>query len=94
MKNMSMRRVKIIIFGRVQGVGFRYFVQEQANKFEIKGYVRNLPGGEVEIDAEGEQSKLKVFITICKKGHRLSSIDDCVIHDIPYFGFQQFSIKH
>ncbi|TLX77090.1 acylphosphatase [Labilibacter sediminis] len=89
-----MRRVRIIVYGRVQGVGFRYFVQEQAKQHGIKGYVRNLPNGEVEIDAEGEHSSLQTFIQTCKKGSRLSSIDDIVIHHIPIYGFQLFSIKH
>ena len=89
-----MRRVRIIVYGRVQGVGFRYFVQEQAKQYGVKGYVRNLPNGQVEIDAEGEHSSLQEFILLCKKGSRLSTVNDCVIHDIPYFGFLQFSIKH
>jgi acylphosphatase len=89
-----MRRVKMIVCGRVQGVGYRYFVQEQANQHGIKGYVRNLPGGEVEIDAEGERSSLSIFISGCQKGPGHSSIDDMVIHDIQPFGFEGFVIKY
>lgn len=88
-----MRRVRIIIYGRVQGIGFRYFIKKQADTYGIKGYVRNLPGGEVEIDAEGEQNKLTDFIANCKSGSGLSRIDDYVLHEIPYFGFQHFSIN-
>jgi acylphosphatase len=88
-----MRRVKIIICGRVQGVGYRYFVQEKAIEMGIKGYVRNLPGGEVEIDAEGERSIMEIFILTCKEGPTLSQISDCMVHDIPIYGFTAFSIK-
>ncbi len=89
-----MRRVRIIVCGRVQGVGYRYFVQKKALLFDIKGYVRNLPGGEVEVDAEGERSCLTDFIFHCKEGPRLSDIKNCYIHDIPFYGFNHFSIKH
>ncbi|MCW3806546.1 acylphosphatase [Plebeiibacterium marinum] len=89
-----MRRVKMIVSGRVQGVGYRYFVQEQAREHGIKGYVRNLPGGEVEIDAEGERSSLGIFIVDCKKGPALSKILDCMIHDITPYGFERFLIRH
>ncbi len=88
-----MRRVRMIVCGRVQGVGYRYYVQAQAQHFGIKGYVRNLPSGEVEVDAEGERSSLSHFILHCKKGPTLSDIKNCYIHDIPYFGFKQFSVK-
>ncbi len=89
-----MRRVKMIVSGRVQGVGYRYYVQDQAKQHGIKGYVRNLPGSEVEIDAEGERSSLGIFITDCKKGPRFSDIIDCMIQEITPYGFDQFSIKH
>ncbi|MGQ1785493.1 MULTISPECIES: acylphosphatase [unclassified Saccharicrinis] len=88
-----MRRVRMIVCGRVQGVGYRYFVLAQAQEHGIKGYVRNLPGGEVEVDAEGERNNLANFILGCKKGSRMSDVQGCFIHDIPYFGFQHFNIK-
>ncbi len=89
-----MRRVKLIVCGRVQGVGYRFFVREKALAHGIKGYVRNLPGGEVEIDAEGNRDALSGFINVCKQGPRMSEVNDYFIHDIPFFGFDHFSIKH
>ncbi|WP_066630342.1 acylphosphatase [Labilibacter marinus] len=89
-----MRRVRMIICGRVQGVGYRYYVQEKAKQNGIKGYVRNLPGGEVEVDAEGDRNELSTFILQCKEGPHLSEINNCYIHDIPLYGFEHFYIKH
>jgi acylphosphatase len=63
-----MKRVKIIISGQVQGVGFRYYVKNQARSYSIKGFVRNLANGSVEVDAEGEQTNLHHFMEQCKKG--------------------------
>ena len=47
--------------GRVQGVGFRYTTREMASQFDVKGYVQNLPDGQVLIVAEGQKSELDAF---------------------------------
>ncbi len=89
-----MRRVKMIVSGKVQGVGYRYYVKEQAKHYGIKGYVRNLPGGDVEIDAEGDRNSLNYFIINCTKGPRFSGVTDYMLRDITPFGFSLFCIKH
>ena len=58
---MSRRRMHIFYAGRVQGVGFRYTVKTVAAGFDIKGTVRNLPDGRVELVAEGDSAELKAF---------------------------------
>ena len=88
-----MKRVRIIIDGRVQGVGFRYYVSKQANEHDIKGYVRNLFDGRVEIDAEGETDRLNHFMIDCRKGSTMARVDEFIVHDVPNFGFSKFSIK-
>lgn len=45
---------RYLIRGRVQGVGFRFFVEDLAARENVRGYVRNLPDGRVEVVAEGE----------------------------------------
>lgn len=47
--------------GRVQGVGFRNFTKKNAKALNLKGHVKNLPNGKVELDAEGPKDKLKCF---------------------------------
>lgn len=54
-------RVRWIVRGRVQGVGFRAFTQDLARRVRLRGFVRNLPTGEVEIQAEGGEDALRVF---------------------------------
>ncbi len=88
-----MKRVRIIIDGRVQGVGFRYYVSSRAVEHDIKGYVRNLYDGRIEIDAEGDSDKLNRFLIDCRKGSPTSRIDEFIVHDVPNFGFNNFSIK-
>ena len=54
-------RLRLIISGRVQGVGFRFSAYDEATSLAVAGFVRNLPGGEVEIVAEGPREKLKML---------------------------------
>lgn len=48
--------------GRVQGVGFRYHTLQIAKEFDTSGYVRNLPDGRVQLEAEGHQQEVNAFI--------------------------------
>ena len=54
-----MQTLHVRIRGRVQGVGFRWFVREEARRLGLSGWVTNLPGGEVEVRAGGERSSLE-----------------------------------
>lgn len=49
--------------GRVQGVGFRYQTLQVAKGFEVAGFVRNLPDGRVQLEAEGQPAEVKAFVT-------------------------------
>lgn len=59
--------------GRVQGVGFRYFVFENAVKLEITGWVRNRWDGSVEVLAEGNQENLNQLLRIIQRGPRVNT---------------------
>lgn len=89
-----MQRIKVMIDGRVQGVGYRYFVHQQANRHQITGYVKNIPGGRVEIDAEGEPEKLNEFLKICSKGPSMARVDIFQRHPVTPFGYTRFRILH
>ena len=58
---VNRRRMQVIYSGQVQGVGFRYTVKTVATGFEVTGTVRNLPGGQVEMIAEGAREELEAF---------------------------------
>nr|WP_156830644.1 acylphosphatase [Methylobacter marinus] len=70
-----MRKVKILVSGRVQGVYFRAFTQNKARQLNVKGYARNLPDGRVEIIAEADNSILEEFIKWCAKGPLTARVD-------------------
>ena len=62
------KRINIIVSGHVQGVFFRAHVMYIAKKLGLKGFVRNLLDGNVEIIAEGPEGNLKELLEFCKKG--------------------------
>ena len=63
-----MKTVKAIASGKVQGVGFRVHTQQKAQQFGIKGYVRNLNNGDVEIIATGEVAAVNELLKWAKSG--------------------------
>lgn len=78
-----MRKVKILVSGRVQGVYFRVFTQNKAKHFAIKGSVKNLPDGRVEIIAEAPESiTIEKFIKWCQKGPITARVDDIEIAEL------------
>ena len=55
-------KAEIVVQGVVQGVGYRFFVLNQARLFDVKGYVRNMPNGTVQVVAEGKKGIVQDFI--------------------------------
>ncbi|MCX7726113.1 MAG: acylphosphatase [Chitinispirillaceae bacterium] len=80
---MERRRIGIIVSGRVQGVGFRFFTRNCARKYNISGWVRNCDDGSVEIEAEGEKDKIENFTEEIKKGPPSSRVTDVKICELP-----------
>ena len=67
-------RVRAIVKGIVQGVGYRYFAVREAVKLGLNGYVKNLYDGNVETVAEGKREEIDKFIIRLKKGPSLSRV--------------------
>ena len=76
------RKVKILVTGRVRGVYFRAFTQKKANQLSIKGYAKNLPDGRVEIIAEADAVTIEKFITWCHKGPITARVDQVEITEL------------
>ncbi len=64
----------IFVTGKVQGVGFRSTVRKKAVIHQIRGYVRNLPDGRVEICAQGNEEQIDAFLSAVEAGPGLGSI--------------------
>ena len=72
----NIKTYKVLLSGRVQGVGFRYFTESVASKYGINGYIGNTIDKKVEIVAQGEDEELKQFFEEIKKGPAFSIITD------------------
>ncbi|MDX9868995.1 MAG: acylphosphatase [Kiritimatiellia bacterium] len=69
-----MKRLHLQVFGRVQGVGYRFNCYRQACSLGLTGWVRNLPDGSVEIMAEGPPAALNAFAAWCRKGPAFADV--------------------
>jgi len=89
-----MKRACIIAKGTVQKVGYRDFVQDIARSLEIKGYVKNLRDGSVEIVAEGSEDVIEEFIEKIKPEYEplISVTDISVVYEEPTGEFEYFDI--
>lgn len=70
-------KVHLMISGRVQGVGFRFFCVDAARQYGVRGWVRNTADGGVEIMAEGEEANLKSFVRECRRGPYSARVQSC-----------------
>ena len=68
------KRIQSTVHGRVQGVGFRYFVLDNAKRLNLTGWTRNRFNRTVEVVAEGENENLLQFLQVLRKGHRSSQV--------------------
>lgn len=83
------------ISGRVQGVGFRAFVQYWARQLGLKGWVRNTPAGTVQCFAEGPTSELDTLLTRLQTGPPGSHVMEVAPRDFPKdILAEQFEIRH
>ena len=82
-------RYRVVITGLVQGVGFRYFVQERAESLGITGWVRNLRDGRVEAEIEGESELIAMLIDAMREGPTFSHVERVI--PFPLSGGKQFA---
>jgi acylphosphatase len=84
----------IIVYGRVQGVGFRYFVQAVAERLSLTGSVCNCPDSTVEIFVAGSPRRIEEFIQQVKKGPSLARVHHLDIRELPDpQGYRSFTIE-
>ena len=82
-----------VVYGLVQGVNYRYFVQRHAEAIGLTGYARNLDDGSVEVVAEGEKDKLQQLIAKLKTGSRAAHVERVDVEWLEYSGkYRQFDI--
>jgi len=83
----------IIVTGRVQGVGFRYYTKLKADELSLRGWVQNLPDGSVEIIVQGDPENINAFIEWCHSGPSSSNVNKLDYRESKLEAFSDFRIR-
>ncbi len=85
-------RIRLKLYGSVQGVGFRYFVREVAVSSQLTGWVRNMDDGSVEAVLDGKDDDVNYALEMCKRGPPSATVRRFVVtredDSIPMKGFR------
>lgn len=89
------RAIHLLIDGRVQGVGFRWFARKAGRELGLTGKVRNLPDGRVEVHAAGPAENLALLVDRLREGppaSRVTSIQEEELPNVP--AWESFDVDH
>jgi acylphosphatase len=87
-------RVMVTVKGVVQGVNFRHFTRQNAIRFDVKGWVQNLPDGSVEGCFEGDEANVRALVDWCRLGPGSSRVDEVQVVRDEFTGeFDDFAIR-
>lgn len=85
---------QIRVTGTVQGVGYRYFAQKNANRYQLTGYAMNMPDGSVKLIAQGHDPQLEAFIGCLESGPRFASVESISVDGLDetetYYNFEVY----
>ncbi|MCU0450080.1 MAG: acylphosphatase [Bernardetiaceae bacterium] len=87
-----MRHYILLISGKVQGCHFRVSAKSKAESLGIKGLVKNLPTGEVYVEAEGPDERLEEFVQWCEEGPCFAQVKNVNIKEVALKGFKCFEV--
>lgn len=88
------KSIRLYITGTVQGVFFRSFIKTNAEKFNVKGFTRNLEDGRIEVFLEGDSNDVNKMAELCKHGPKHSIINKVEIKPERFQDFNTFKILH
>ncbi len=88
------KSVRLYITGTVQGVFFRAFIKENAERYNVKGFVRNLEDGRLEVFLEGNSDEVNKMIDLCKHGPKHSQIRKVEEKPEKFQDFKAFKVLH
>lgn len=88
-----MKHFNIHIYGKVQGVSFRFEAITKARANNIKGFVKNLPDGSVYIEAEGKEDSLNDFLKWCHQGPLMANVSNVEKEEAKLKNFSEFEVE-
>lgn len=84
----------VSVYGRVQGVFFRAWAQQQAEELGVTGWVRNCPDGRVDAHVEGEDASVEQLIERFRRGPPAARVEELKTWDVELFDFDEFEVRH
>lgn len=84
---------RFVIRGRVQGVGYRFFVEKHAQRIGLRGYAKNLGDGTVEVVAAGTPAELQELEGLLRQGPRLALVSGVEAEAAPPGDYSQFRVR-
>ena len=88
------KSIRLYVRGMVQGIFYRAFVKQNAEKLNIKGFVRNLEDGRVEIFLEGDADDVNKMAELCKQGPKNAKVENVEIKEEKFQDFKEFKVLH
>lgn len=89
----SLVAIHVVVSGKVQGVWYRASTQQKATELGVKGWVRNLSNGQVELVAEGTKIQLEALVYWCHEGPPYATVTEVNTETISPTGYQKFEIR-
>jgi acylphosphatase len=88
-----LKRIRIIVTGRVQGVSYRHSARTMARYHGIRGFVKNRSDGSVYMEAEGESEALGNFVQWCRKGPDFARVEKVETEEMPVRNDRVFDVR-
>lgn len=86
------KSLRLFLTGTVQGIFFRQFIKDNADKHNVRGYVRNLEDGRVEVFLEGDKDNVDVMALVCKAGPKHANIRKVEEKEESFQDFKEFKV--
>lgn len=86
------RSLRLTLTGSVQGMLFEQYIKEYADRLNVRGFMRKLENGNVEIFIEGDQEKVDEMASICRRGSRHTQVRSVVEKPESFQGFKEFKV--
>jgi acylphosphatase len=88
------KAVTVRVTGRVQGVSFRWYARQEAERLGVHGWVRNEPDGSVAGHLEGDEDRVDAMVEWCRRGPSSAAVRDVAVSEARALGAEAFDIRH
>ncbi|MBD8702685.1 acylphosphatase [Frigoribacterium sp. CFBP9039] len=86
-------RRRALVHGLVQGVGFRFSTEGEADRLDVGGFVRNLPDGDVEVEIEGRPDRVALMLEWLEQGPQGATVDSVEVRELGPIGETEFTTR-